>query len=105
MNLTDLYRAQNLDTQSRLPNDPVLTANLSLDYAGAGLVQAAGASVHSAGPHGAGAFTRADAYLSLRAAPNVLFTLRGYNVGNARYEAVSGFPMPGRTFAFELSTH
>jgi vitamin B12 transporter len=104
LNLTDLYRAQNLDTQSRLPDDPVLTANLGLDYAGAGLLEAAGASVHSVGPHGAGAFTRSDAYLSLRAAPNVLFTLRAYNFGNARYEAVSGFPMPGRTFAFELST-
>jgi vitamin B12 transporter len=104
-NLTDLYRAQDLDTQSRLPDDPVFVANLGLDYAGAGLVEAAGASVHSAGPHGTTAFTRADAYLSLRAAPNVLFTLRAYNLGNERYEAVSGFPMPGRTFAFELSTH
>jgi vitamin B12 transporter len=103
-NLTDLYRAQDLDTQSRLPDDPVITANLGLDYAGAGLVEAAGASVHSAGAHGPAAFTRADAYLSLRAAPNVLFTLRAYNLGNERYEAVSGFPMPGRTFAFELST-
>jgi vitamin B12 transporter len=103
-NLTDLYRAQDLNAQSRLPDDPVLTANLGLDYAGAGVVEAAGASVHSAGAHGPAAFTRADAYLSLRASPNVLFTLRAYNLGNARYEAVSGFPMPGRTFAFELST-
>jgi vitamin B12 transporter len=103
-NLTDLYRAEDLNTQERLPDDPVFTTNLGLDYAGAGLVQAAGASVHSVGPHGVAAYTRADAYLSLRAAPNVLFTLRAYNFGNARYEAVSGFPMPGRTFAFELST-
>jgi outer membrane receptor protein involved in Fe transport len=104
-NLTDLYRAQNLDTQARLPDDPVLTANLGLDYSGVGFIEGAGASVHSVGPHGGNAFTRADAYLSLRAAPNVLLTLRAYNFGNARYEAVSGFPMPGRTFAFELSTH
>ncbi len=104
-NLTDLYRAQDLDTRSRLPDDPVLTTNLGLDYAGTGLVAAAGASAHSAGAHGASAFTRADAYISLRAAPNVLFTVRAYNIGNERYEAVSGFPMPGRTFAFELSTH
>ncbi len=103
-NLTDLYRATDLDTQTRLPDDPVVTANLGLDYAGAGLVAAAGASVHSVGPHGTSAFSRADAYLSLRAAPNVLFTVRAFNFGNARYEAVSGFPMPGRTFAFELST-
>ena len=105
LNLTDLYRATDLDTQSRLPDDPVLTANLGVDYAGAGLLAAAGASMHSAGPHGPGAYTRADAYLSLRAAPNLLFTVRAYNFGNAHYEAVSGFPMPGRTFAFELSTH
>jgi vitamin B12 transporter len=104
-NLTDLYRAEDLNTQERLPDDPVFSANLGLDYAGASFVQAAGASVHSVGPHGVAAYTRADAYLSLRAAPNVLFTLRAYNLGNARYEAVSGFPTPGRTFAFELSTH
>lgn len=104
LNLTDLYRAQNLETQARLPDDPVFTANVRLDYAGEGFIEAAGASVHSAGAHGPAAFTRADAYLSLRAAPNLLFTLRAYNFGNARYEAVSGFPMPGRTFAFELAT-
>lgn len=103
-NLTDLYRAENLDAKTRLPDDPVFTANLGLDYAGNGFVEAFGASVHSVGAHGPAAFTRADAYLSLRAAPNVLFTLRALNFGNARYEAVNGFPMPGRTFAFELST-
>ncbi len=104
-NITDLYRAENLDTHVRLPDDPVLTANLGLDYAGDGFVQSFGASVHSAGAHGPAAYTRADAYLSVRAAPHALFTLRAYNFGNERYQAVSGFPMPGRTFAFELSTY
>ncbi len=104
-NITDLYRAEDLDAHARLPNDPVLTANLSLDYAGDGFLQGFGASIHSVGPHGPAAFTRADAYLSLRAAPHALLTLRALNFGNERYAAVSGFPMPGRTFAFELSTH
>jgi vitamin B12 transporter len=105
LNVTDLYRAENIDTQARLPDDPVLVTNLGLDYAGTGLVQALGISVHSSGSYGPIAYySRADAYVSLRAAPELLFTLRAFNLGNARYEAVTGFPMPGRTFAFELST-
>jgi len=103
-NLTDLYRAENLDTKTRLPNDPVFAANLGLDYAGTGFIEAFGTAIHSVGAHGPAAYTRADAYVSLRAAPNVLFTLRALNFGNARYQAVNGFPMPGRSFAFELST-
>ncbi len=38
-NLTDLYRAQNVDTQTRLANDPVIASNLRLDY-----------TAHSTGP-------------------------------------------------------
>lgn len=103
-NLTDLYRAEDTDTQTRLPDDPVMIANLGLDYSGTGFVQALGVAVHSSGAYGPAAYTRADAYVSLRAAPDLLFTLRAFNLGNARYEAVTAFPMPGRTFAFELST-
>jgi len=115
LNVTDLFRASDLDAQTRLPDDPVFTANLRLDYAGSGFVQAFGASIHSAGPRGSVnaalpifdepvAFTRVDGYLSLRAAPNALLTLRAYNLGNERYAAVNEFPLPGRAFALELST-
>ena len=116
LNITDLYRATDLDAQTRLPDDPVFTANLRLDYAGDGFVHGFGASIHSAGRRGLVnvlqplfdqpvAYTNTDAYLSLRAAPHVLFTLRGFDLGNERYGAVNSFPMPGRTFAFELSSY
>jgi outer membrane receptor protein involved in Fe transport len=50
------------------------------------------------------AFTSVDAYARLRASENLLVTLRGYNLGNERYAAVAGFPLPGRSFIIELST-
>ncbi len=104
-NVTDLYRAQDIDAQRRLPNDPVVTANLALDYAAVGsgsLVDALGAFVRVAGT--GAPYTTVDAFVRLRAGRHVLATFRGYNVGNERYAAVSGYPMPGRSFVFELST-
>ena len=116
LNVTDLYSAQDLDTQARLPDDPVFVANLSLDYASTGFVSAFGVAVHAAGKRGSIdstlaqfdqpiAFSRADAYLSLRPAPKLALTLRVYNIGNERYAAVNGFPLPGRSFNLELATH
>jgi len=45
-----------------------------------------------------------DGYVRFRAARNALVSLRVFNVGNERYADVSGYPLPGRTFAVELST-
>jgi vitamin B12 transporter len=124
LNLTDLYRAQDLDAQTRLPNDAVMTANLRLDYAGstAGALDSLGFIVHAAGARGfvdptkplfdqPAAFTTLDAYLRLRAGRTALVTLRGFNLGNERYasvggfgNAVNGYPMPGRSFIVELSS-
>lgn len=117
LNLSDLYRAQNLDAHIRLPNQPVLTANLRLDYtAGAtSFVDSWGVWMHSAGASGAVAqtqplffqpapYTTVNAYLRLRAGEKALVTLRGYNLGDERYAAISGFPMPGRSYVVEVST-
>jgi outer membrane receptor protein involved in Fe transport len=117
LNLTDLYRAEDLDTGARLPNDPVLTSNLRLDYTAHanGAIDALGFSIHSAGNRGAVnltaplfdqpvAFTGVDAYVRVRAGRDLLLTLRGYNLGDERYAAVGGYPMPGRSFLFEVST-
>lgn len=118
LNLTDLYRAQNVDTGARLPNDPVFAANLRLDYLAGNaptIVDSLGVSVRLAGDRGfvdrtaplfdqPTAFTNVDAYLRLRAGRAMLVTLRGYNLGNERYAAVGGYPMPGRAFLLELST-
>jgi vitamin B12 transporter len=117
-NATDLYRAQDVDAQTRLPNDPVIAANLRLDYTATNaqsLIDAFGVSMRIAGDRGfvdrtaplfdqPTAFTSVDAYARLRAARNLLLTVRGYNIGNERYAAVAGFPLPGRSLVIELST-
>jgi vitamin B12 transporter len=117
LNVTDLYRAENLDAGTRLPNDPVISANLRLDYtapAQDALLAAAGVAARSMGARGAvdttkplfdqpAPFTSIDAYVRVRAGSNMLLSLRGYNLGNERYAAVSGYPMPGRSYLVELT--
>ncbi|HEX3452384.1 MAG TPA: TonB-dependent receptor, partial [Solirubrobacteraceae bacterium] len=112
VNFTDLYRAQNFTaSEQRLPRRPVIVSNVELAYAGAprALLASAGIVAHSVGldadPFGfAPPFTRVDAYARLRIAPRALLSLRVYDLGGERYEEAGGFPMPGRTFAVELST-
>lgn len=112
VNFTDIYRALNLTaSEQRLPRRPVIVSNVELAYAGGpqALLASAGIVAHSVGlnadPFGAAQpYTRIDAYARLRAAPRALVTLRVYDLGNERYEEIGGFPMPGRTFALELST-
>ncbi len=117
LNITDLYRAQNLDTQTRLPNQAVITANLRLDYSGASssVLDSWGVWMHMMGARGfvdptqplfyqPAAYSNLNAYLRLRAGRETMITLRGYNLGNERYASVSGYPMPGRSFTVELSS-
>ncbi|MDB5026924.1 MAG: hypothetical protein JWO66_613 [Candidatus Eremiobacteraeota bacterium] len=112
VNFTDLYRAQNLTaSEQRLPRRPTLVSNVELAYAGAprALLASAGVIAHSVGlnadPFGAAQpFTRIDAYARFRASSRALVTLRVYDLGGERYEEIGGFPMPGRSFALELST-
>jgi vitamin B12 transporter len=107
--LTDTYRALDLTgTAMRLARRPVLAGDLTLEYANArpGALDAAGFLAHLVGPHDTPdtEYTRVDAYVRFRAAPAALVSLRIVNLGDARYADVSGFPMPGRSFALELST-
>ncbi len=115
LNATDLYLASDLDTQSRLPNDPVFTVNLGLAYAAGprAFVSSAGISERLVGqratidptqPPFSQAIPYGDltAFVSLRLTPRASLTLRGLNLGNERYADVSGYPMPGRTFIVEL---
>jgi vitamin B12 transporter len=112
VNLTDVFRAQDLTAgERRLPRRPVIVSNVELAYAGAprALLASAGVVAHSVGlnadPFGsAQAFTRVDAYARLRIAPRAVLSLRVYDLGGERYEETGGFPMPGRSFALELST-
>jgi len=118
LNATDLYRAENVDTGARLANDPVFATNLRLDYAAGNspsIVDSLGVAVRLAGDRGLVdhtaplfdqpvAYTNVDAYVRLRASRDLLVSLRGLNLGNERYAATAGYPMPGRSFMLELST-
>lgn len=118
LNLTDLYRAQDLRTGARLTGrGPVLSANLEVGYNGAphGLIESAGLLTRNLGARGAidasiaqylnpVAYTRLDAYLRVRLSSDVVLSLRGQNLGDERYSEVPGFPAPGRALFAELST-
>lgn len=124
LNVTDLFRAQDLDAQTRLPNEAVFTANLRLDYQAkpAGVLDAFGFALHMQGARGfvdatqplfdqPAAFTTLNAYVRLRAGQRAFVTLRGYNIGSERYAAlggfggsVNGYAMPGRAYTIEVSS-
>jgi vitamin B12 transporter len=117
LNATDLYLAQDLDSQSRLPDDPVLTVYVGLRYAGGPLafMNEAGIAERVVGPRGLVDPTQPlfyqpveyndlTAYAAFRIAPRLVLALRGFNLGNERYAEVLGYPMPGRTFSVELRT-
>ncbi|MHB8141235.1 MAG: TonB-dependent receptor plug domain-containing protein [Vulcanimicrobiaceae bacterium] len=116
LNLTDLYRAQNLTTGLRIPNrGPVVQTNLSVVYLGApnARIDAIGVRFHEEGARSpynatipyfeqASEYGRVDAYIRARLSKHLIASLRGYNLGNDRYAEILGYPMPGRSFALEL---
>lgn len=120
-NLTDLYRAQNLDTGARLPGrGAVFAGALTLAYQappasrfdGYGVTLATSGPQESADPYLPSiygvyqprAYTTLDAYAGYRVTPKLTLAVRGYNLGNTRYAIYAGYPMPGRAFAVELRT-
>ena len=116
--LTNLYRAQDLDRNVRINGrGAVFAGTLALDYRGGAdaFVANGGVSMHAEGARGAvvptlplfdqpAAYASLSAYVGVRAGRDALLTLRGYNLGNERFAAIGGYPMPGRSFAIELST-
>ncbi len=114
LSVSDVYRALDLVTQTRLPRNPVIQASLGLTHPfGAGRV-AFGARARivgsdedyafGAGPPTYDAFTTVDAYLRYKLQRSAILTFRARNLGDERYAAVAGYPAPGRTFWLELST-
>ncbi|HEY1428312.1 MAG TPA: TonB-dependent receptor, partial [Candidatus Tumulicola sp.] len=119
-NATDLYAAQDLETNARLPNDPVMTVNLGLKFVPhpAGFFGGAEIWERVLGPRGAvdytqplffqpTAYANLTAYVAFRVVPKFTLYLRGYNLGNERYSDANaflgaGYPVPGRSFAIEL---
>jgi outer membrane receptor protein involved in Fe transport len=115
---TDLYRADNIDAGTRLPNDPTISADLVLNYVARplGAFDGAGVALHAEGSRAwstlfpepafeqSFGYQTIDAFARFRLSSHVLLTLRGYNLGNARYAEVSGYPMPPARFALQLTT-
>ncbi len=115
--VTDLYHAEDLDAATRLPNDPVfsLAFNLGIRGRNTGIFNDGGVTLRAVGARGIvdatqplffqpAAYSTLDAFARFRIARGTLLSLRGYNLGNERYAEVGGYPMPGRTFAVELTT-
>jgi vitamin B12 transporter len=115
--ITDLYEARNLETNARLPDDPVISLGLNLGFRGPAtsvfddggiVVRAVGAAppLDPTQPSYANAlaYSTVDAFVRFRVTTHAIVAVRGYNIGNDRYAQITGYPMPGRTIAIELST-
>lgn len=117
--ITDVYRALDTVHGLRLPNTPPIIATLGLQRGFDGGALAFGARVRVVGqladlpaptfapPSLAdpfSAYTVADAYVRYRFGAAAVGTLRVRNLGGERYAPIFGYPAPGRTVTFELST-
>jgi outer membrane receptor protein involved in Fe transport len=116
LDVTNLYRAQNLDTQSRITGrGPVFATILGFRYVtlpssgfdGAGVTITSNSAFEPAASYEpyyaqSQAYTTVDAYAGFRVARTLVLTLRGFNLLDARYAVYNGFPMPGPGFAVEL---
>lgn len=126
LDVTNLYRAQNLDNDSRIAGrGPDFTVGAGIDYLAPPEDRFDGFGVESLskGPRGAldpsvptfdqpVAYTRVDAYVGYRITPTLVLTLRGRNLTNARYSEIGtysvssaafyAYPVPGRSFSVEL---
>lgn len=119
LGVTNLYRAQNLDTGSRLPGrGPVFAVNLGLRYVapppsrfdGFNIVMQTQGPQENPDPYLSpiystyqpSTYTVVNGYAGYRVGSHLLLALRGYNLGNDRYAIYAGFPMPGRSFGLEM---
>ncbi|MGB8966535.1 MAG: TonB-dependent receptor [Candidatus Cybelea sp.] len=119
LDVTNIYRAQDLDTASRLPGrGPVFAVTVGLQYIAPARSRFDGFKIaaHTQGPQESpdpflspifavyqpSTFTVVDAYLGYRLTPQLVLALRGYNLGDDHYAYYAGFPMPGRSFGVEL---
>jgi vitamin B12 transporter len=110
--ITDMYRALNTtpgQPVSRLDFEPVMTASLGLEKPFGMSRIAFGVDANVRGPHNEAGisrdgFTTIDAYVRARVASGLIASVRGRNVADERYAPILGYPAPGRTVEFELST-
>ncbi len=114
---TSLYKALNLSTGARLPQNPVGQATLGImrpfgrDRYSYGLrwriVGSDGSDAANVPPPLSAtydAYDSFDAFLRYKLAPQAILTLRGFNLGDEHAAPVFGYPLPGRRLYVELST-
>jgi outer membrane cobalamin receptor len=114
---TDIYKALDLVTQTRLAQNPVGQATLGImrpfarDRYSYGfrwhIVGSDGGDAASvAGPLTANydAYDTLDAFVRYKLAPDSVLSLRGFNLGNEQYAPIFGYPAPGRRLYVEVST-
>ncbi len=119
LGVTNLYRAQDLITSTRLPGrGPVFAVTLALQYEAPANRRFDGFTIQALtqGPqeqpdpflspafavYQPSTFTNVEAYVGYRLTPALILALRGYNLGNDRYALYAGYPMPGRSLRVEL---
>jgi len=114
---TNLYRALDLTTGSRLPRNPVGQASLSLTHPFLGDTRVSYGMrwgiVGSDGDDKANvtpligeydAYDKLDAFFRYKVAKDTILSVRGTNLGNETYAPIFGYPAPGRSIQVELST-
>lgn len=113
LSITDTYRAQNLSAgapAARLSFTPVFVSKLGLErifgrdgYAVGAQANISGRHLESGGVNNDGQ-TTVDVYLRGRLSRATVISIRAKNIGDERYTPILGYPAPGRTIEFELST-
>jgi len=112
LGVTDMYRALNLTPGQpavRLDFEPVMTSTLGLEKPFGGNAFAFGVDAQVRSPHNESGLSRdgdttVDAYVRGRFAQNLIGSVRVRNLGDERFTPILGYPAPGRTVEFELST-
>ena len=113
LSVTDTFRAENLSpgaSATRLFFVPVFVSKLGLERAFANGGYSLGAQANVFGPHAeSNGFnpdgqTTVDVFVRGRLSRDTVFSVRAANIGNERYMPLLGYPAPGRTLEFELST-
>lgn len=112
LGITDMYRALDLtpgQPSTRLDFEPVMTTAVGLERGFSGGAVAFGVTANVHGPHfEEGVYrdgdTTVDAYVRARLMRDAIASVRVYNLGDERYAPILGYPAPGRTVEFELST-
>jgi vitamin B12 transporter len=113
LSITDTYRADNLTpgmAAARLFFVPVFVSKLGLERAFGHGAYSLGAQANVYGPHlestgvNPDGQTTVDVFVRGRLSRDAIFSVRAANIGNERYMPFLGYPAPGRTIEFELST-